>query len=144
MSTQNGQKGTDMDLSYKSHAFWLNEAFRDMDGVVNKARETLENVDYDTMVGTGLSGSLVIPVLAREFGKYFAIVRKGEQRHSTIEVEGQIGHKWIFVDDFISSGDTRNRVKNAVRGVTGNPDLYVGSYLYHPNRFELSGFEYNL
>lgn len=124
-------------FSYRSHASWLNEVFRDMDRVVDKARKTLKDVDYDTMVGTGLSGSLVIPVLAREFGKYFAIVRKDEKRHSMMEVEGQIRRKWIFVDDFVSSGDTRNRVKDAVKLATGNPDLYVGSYLYHPNTFEV-------
>lgn len=125
------------ELAYKSHSFWLNEAFRDINGVVDKARETLEAVDYDTMVGTGLSGSLVIPVLAREFGKYFAIVRKDESRHSDMDIEGQIGHKWIFVDDFIGSGRTRRTVKSSVVGVTGNPDLYVGTYLYHPNVFQV-------
>jgi len=125
-----------LEFSYKSHSFWLNEAFRDIDAVVNKARKALESVQYDTMVGTGLSGSLVIPVLAREFGKYFAIVRKDEARHSDLEIEGQIGHKWIFVDDFIGSGATRGRVKCAVNGVTGNPDLYVGSYLYHLDQYQ--------
>lgn len=124
------------DVTYKSHSYWLLDAFRDMDRVVDKARETLSRVDYDTMVGTGLSGSLVIPVLAREFGKYFAIVRKDERRHSDLDVEGVIGHKWIFVDDLISLGATRKRVKAAVRGVTGVDDIYAGTYLYHQNRFE--------
>lgn len=125
------------ELIYKSHAYWLNEAFRDINGVVEKARKTLETVDYDTMVGTGLSGSLVIPVLAREFGKYFAIVRKDEQRHSDMEVEGRIGHKWIFVDDFISTGATRRTVKSAVKSVTNNDDIYVGTYVYHPDQFQV-------
>lgn len=124
------------ELAYRSHSSWLKDAFRDMDRVVENARKTLETVDYDTMVGTGLSGSLVIPVLAREFRKYFAIVRKDEQRHSDLEVEGLIGHKWIFVDDFIDLGKTRTRVKEAVESVTGNRDIYVGTYLYNSHRFE--------
>lgn len=33
------------ELAYKSHSFWLNEAFRDIDGVVDRARETLKTVD---------------------------------------------------------------------------------------------------
>jgi hypoxanthine phosphoribosyltransferase len=85
------------------------------DKLLNAAEQELSRIDYDTMVGTGLSGSLVIPMLARHLGKYWAIVRKNEPSHSSNPIEGRIGRKWIFVDDFVSSGKTRNTVQNAMR-----------------------------
>jgi hypoxanthine phosphoribosyltransferase len=85
-------------------------------GVVEKARaDGLGAQDFDTMVGTGLSGALVIPTLAEAFGKEWAIVRKTDERaHSSSRIEGSIGERWIFVDDLVSSGSTFRRVQKAV------------------------------
>ena len=40
---------------------YLDDAFRDPDYIADKARRTLKGVDYDTMVGIGLSGSWSFP-----------------------------------------------------------------------------------
>lgn len=128
-------------------ASYFSEAFDDdSDTLVKTARTLLKDVDFDTMVGTGLSGSLVIPVLARAFDVNFAIVRKEPSPHDSSLVVGRIGQRWLFVDDFVSGGETRRRVKEAVKTATEthrtwNPyaqDLvnspwnatYVGTYAY--------------
>lgn len=108
-------------------------AFRDSSKLIDSAVKALASVDYDTMIGTGLSGALVIPILARAMGKHFAIIRKpGDSRHAYQQFEGEIGDRWIFVDDFISSGETRDRVRSVVRRLASeyNPTIFVGSYLY--------------
>lgn len=103
-----------MDAVYRKHSGYFNRAFEDIDDIANKMLETLQNVEWDTMVGTGLSGTLVVPTLARTFGSKWAIVRKEISPHTNLQVEGEIGHKWLFVDDFISSGDTLRRVQSVI------------------------------
>src|SRR5438270_666376 len=90
---------------------YLRRVFNDREELIWNAREILKEVDFDTMIGTGLSGSLVIPVLAEGLGKYWAIARKdNDGSHSYHKVEGLIGDRWIFVDDLIATGKTRKRV----------------------------------
>lgn len=100
----------------RTEAMYLSAAFVDDFGpYAEHATKQLKDVDYDTMIGTGLSGALVVPRLARALGKYWAIVRKEDGSHSTNKVEGKIGQSWIFVDDVVDSGDTQARVIHAVR-----------------------------
>lgn len=125
---------------YLSHLGYFAEAFDTPDILFKEAHENLDDIDFDTMVGMGLSGSLVVPLLAREFGVNFAIIRKkGESTHDDGQFVGNIGHKWIFVDDFIEQGNTLRTVTKAVRDI--EQDFYqmytndsqvkcVGAYLY--------------
>jgi hypothetical protein len=120
---------------YQMYASYLDEAFGDADTLVRNAEKTLKDVDYDTMVCTGLSGTLVVPWLARALGKYFAIVRKGESNHSGFTIEGTIADRWLFVDDFISSGNTRERVTQEIDTCSKSNyapfvTKYVGTYQY--------------
>lgn len=98
--------------------------------------EQREAVDFDTMIGTGLSGALTVPFLARAMGKHWAIVRKEKDvdNHSGNPIEGSIGERWIFVDDLISSGETRRRVLSVV-AQTFSDTKYVGDYLYQRHHF---------
>lgn len=104
------------------------------------AKHVLAEVDFDMIIGTGLSGGLVIPKLAAALGIDWAIVRKEEeQSHRERRVEGTFfGRKWLFVDDFVASGATRRRVKAEVqrycedRGITID---YAGTYSYRNGRF---------
>lgn len=101
---------------------------------IDKAREALKGVKYDTMVGRGMSGALVVPMLAKALRKNWLIVRKpGEHSHSYDRAVGKLGHRWVFVDDFIASGDTLEATKDAVRQLAEYRDFdteYVGQYLY--------------
>lgn len=109
-------------------------AFLDIDTLVRRAEEHLRDVRYDTMVGTGLSGSVVVPILATLLGKTWMIVRKpGEAAHSSHVAEGRLGQRWIFVDDFMATGATQMRVRDRIADVAdahGFLTHFIGSYLY--------------
>jgi len=123
----------------------MSGAFKSPGDLFNDAFEFLADKEFDTMIGTGLSGSLIIPVLAREFGSDFnwAIIRKDPgSSHASTELEGYIGKRWIFVDDLIDSGATLKRVKQVVADRCkansywdGHKTEYVGTYLYHTRRW---------
>lgn len=104
-----------------------------------KVQVMLEGVKYDTLVGTGLSGTLVVPRLAEYLGKDWAIVRKrDENSHRERLVEGtQFGKRWIFVDDFMQYGGTTRRVLKEVSILaerSGFKTTFVGKFFY--NKFE--------
>lgn len=124
------------------------------DIVVSRAIASgLDKHKFDTMVGTGLSGALVIPALAATLGRTWAIVRKQtDSHHSPYLIEGEIGKSWIFVDDLVSSGKTyfnvRKAVKSAFAGIyyTNGSGLavdhhtrYVGSWLYRDSEWRKPG-----
>ncbi|MEV0269647.1 hypothetical protein AB0H43_12770 [Hamadaea sp. NPDC050747] len=78
-----------------------------------------------------MSGVSFGAVLAYLMNKSLFIVRKPmsvEGAH-TQSHEGAIGHRWIFVDDFVSSGATRDHVMRAVEGLAPSA-VFVGDYLY--------------
>lgn len=89
--------------------------------VVEKAiAQGLGARDFESIVGRGLSGALVVPMLATALGRSWAIVRKeGEQRHSHDKIEGEIGETFIFVDDLVASGGTYRAVIDTVASEWG-------------------------
>lgn len=117
------------------HAGYLSLAF-DPAKSVRKARDMLKGIKFDVFVGTGMSGALVVPVLAYALRKRYAIVRKsndnGKANHSEYSVEGTFrpGDRWLFVDDFVSTGRTVRRVHSAMRAKCSVKLSYVGMYLY--------------
>lgn len=117
---------------------YMDRAVTNLRGVIDEARHDLLGVDFDTIVGTGFSGGLVIPALALELGVKFVLVRKesDDSHHGPGRLVGDLGERWIFVDDFTSSGATRRRVVEkvgeAVAGHWQGPfdTTYVGDYYY--------------
>jgi orotate phosphoribosyltransferase-like protein len=115
--------------------YYMDQAVFDLPDVIERAKRDLAKVDFDTMVGTGFSGSIVIPALALLMGKQFALIRKetDDSHHGKGRMVGSLGERWIFVDDFISSGKTRERVIRKVKDAvaeTGQPTRMVGQYMY--------------
>lgn len=118
--------------SYFSRAFLNIEAI----GETLVARLNKEGVSFDTLIGTGLSGTIVVPTLARMLAvPAWAIVRKEYTPHSSAEIEGSVGWRWLFVDDFVSTGATKARVKACVERVVPK-STYVGTYAYERSAFE--------
>lgn len=121
---------------------YSHEAFGDTTGLIERAKWNLEDVEYGSMVGTGLSGALVVPILARALHKPFAIIRKpGESSHAMAMFEGTIEDSYIFVDDFVSTGATRERVVKQIRTIAqghlqpGAPlPRLIGTYQYATHR----------
>jgi hypothetical protein len=120
---------------------YLCKAF-ESDLLIDDAKRILGGVDFDTVVGTGLSGTIAGTLIAYALKKHLLIVRKPSDRnqegarsvnHSGWPTEGRMGKRWIFVDDLISSGETRIRVKMEVDKANARYDVkstWVGTYTY--------------
>lgn len=92
-------------------------------------RSTPELRSVDTLIGRGMSGSLAVALLGAATGLCWAVVRKrGEVTHSSYEVEGRIGARWLFVDDFMSSGTTLRKTYAAVQE-------HLRDYIPHKTEF---------
>jgi orotate phosphoribosyltransferase len=134
-------------MSTKLKTYYMDTALFNLQEVIETAKERLADVDFDTLVGTGFSGGIVIPALALAMGKKFVLIRKetDDSHHGRGRLLGEIGEKWIFVDDFISSGKTRQRVIDKVEEVDSDTE-YVGQYMYvnysdEGPQFEPAGYD---
>jgi adenine/guanine phosphoribosyltransferase-like PRPP-binding protein len=98
-----------------------------------------EKVEFDAIAVTGNSGTLFAGALAVALNKPIILVRKpGESSHSNHTVEGPYTgiSSYIFVDDFICSGKTLKRVKDAIRNESAFAKLvFKGTYSYSGNLF---------
>lgn len=118
-----------MRASYDMESLWT-----DFEWQIQQA-----GVQFDTLVGTGLSGSVVAPELARRMRCEWAIVRKhNDGSHSGERIEGKLGRRWLFLDDLVGIGRTFARVWDVVEAIriTRNFDTqFVGGYLYYHHSF---------
>lgn len=123
---------------------YMDDALFNLQGVIEEARAALVNVDFDTLVGTGFSGGVVVPALAMAMGKKFLLVRKdNDDSHHSGRLLGELGSRWIFVDDLISSGRTRERTLEKISDYARDGDLTtecVGTYLYVKRPYMNSGY----
>ena len=127
-----------MDIQLRT--YYMDDAVFNLEAVINRAKKDLAGVEFDTLVGTGFSGGIVIPSLALALGKSFVLIRKetDDSHHGKGRLLGQLGRKWIFVDDFVSSGRTRRRVIDKINEEAAYYEFeteIVGQYMYM-NRFE--------
>lgn len=115
---------------------YFSDALHDPEKLRDNAIWELGRYSFDTLVGTGMSGALVLPILAEALDTYFLLVRKShklEVRHNYGMTEGRLGRRWLFVDDFMSTGRTAARVANAVNDLAteaGWRTTCVGAYFY--------------
>lgn len=100
--------------------------------------------EFDTLVGTGLSGALLLPKIANALKVDYLIVRKeNDGSHSGNTAEGHLGNRWMFFDDLIDGANTFNRVYKAVNKIVEKENQksgwqrtihkieFVGAYLYN-------------
>ncbi|QKO02458.1 phosphoribosyl transferase [Mycobacterium phage DroogsArmy] len=95
----------------------------------------VERVEFDTLVGTGLSGTLATAAVAKALGKHYFIARKpNDGTHSGNRYgEGKLGARWVFLDDLIATGRTLGRVWDAVYQTSqrwNHTTEFVGAVLY--------------
>jgi len=111
----------------------------DPDTLLYRAKHYLSGVEYDTLVGTGLSGTIAVTELARKLGKHYLIVRKpNDGTHSYYPVEGRLGKRWVFVDDLVGTGETFSRVWDTIHDLIEDRSFateYVGAMLYTDMEF---------
>jgi hypothetical protein len=96
------------------------------------------DIDFDSMVGVGLSGHLVLPIVARYFDVPFFAVRKPEDRNHELNGNtgrGSIGKRWILVDDVVTTGATVKLARQAVSDAVSKFNFrttFVGTVCYEP------------
>lgn len=96
-----------------------------------------KGVEFDTIVGRGSSGMLIVPVVARILGKKWFIVRKDEEVQSSHDSSckwmGDLGKRWVFLDDFCSSGQTFRKVRDGVKAAVKEATAPYQTYGPPPN-----------
>ena len=114
---------------------------------IDMALETLRLVEFDTVVGCGISGVTFAAMLAYKLDCNLWIVRKPEDvnNHSSFRVEGSTPKGYersqvLVVDDLVDSGSTMVRIRETLYGA-GNIEGFdiVGDYMYATNRFTTEG-----
>ena len=104
-------------------ASYLIPAFQDLDSVVTKAAARITDhfadEEYSAIVCTGISGLIVSPSIAMILNKKLVVVRKPDDtsNHSKLAFEGYLtsDDDWIFLDDFVDTGSTRDYVITTLR-----------------------------
>jgi len=122
---------------------YFSNAFQSPEATVDAICHALSDPKFDRpecLVGTGVSGAVVLMAVSMRTGIPFAIVRKlvdverahmDGGSHSNCLIESTV-HKigrYVIVDDLISSGDTVRNIRNAIDTVYNNTQC-VGIVLY--------------
>lgn len=83
---------------------------------VDRAVCALRYHNFDTIAFRGMSGAFLGPSIAVRMNKQMILVRKpDDDSHSYRKVEGnQSALRYVIVDDFIASGNTKSTIINAV------------------------------
>lgn len=93
----------------------------------------------DTVVGLGLSGVIAVTKIGEKFGLNTLAVRKeNDGSHARNWGEGDLGKRWVFVDDLMSSGATFRRAYTAVSGILeeyNETSEFLGAYFYESGGF---------
>jgi hypothetical protein len=134
-----GHQNAEGDVLQTGSAY-LHDVLYDQDMIIRNAFTALDGVEFDSVVGTGVSGALILPRFAVEFAVPFMLVRTHPAEHSAYLAEGRLGRRWLFLDDKIVTGATLDRVKEAVVKIAGSSGGFktecVGAYLYSTNHYQ--------
>lgn len=104
--------------------------------IVQEMGEVLRGVEFDTLVGIGMSGTLVVPSIAKITGKYGMALRKEVDNANRWEPRfgvGTLGKKWIFFDEWATTGQTRKEAQRMITKLCEAQNFtteYVGTYQY--------------
>ena len=88
--------------------------------------EHVRNLDFDTFVGRGLSGSIAVSSMAARFNKEYLIIRKiGDSSHACLPAFGKLGKRWVFLDDIMASGHTFYETYIGVENIVNKVEDYA-------------------
>lgn len=100
---------------------------------------TILNLDpyryyFDIIATRGVSGLIVASPVSIALGKKLVVIRKPDEyahttRHPGMNNTPETEQRWIFLDDFVSSGETRRAVQDEIGRI--RPEwTYAGDYTY--------------
>ena len=105
----------------------------DLRDVVNATIAGLQPhlTEFNSIAVRGVSGIVVGAPVALALGKPLVVIRKPtENAHTSRHANtGQIGARYVFLDDFVASGKTRKAVADAIADA-GGPTCPYATYEY--------------
>jgi len=112
---------------------------REVQSNAHEILKQLDSLEEVSLVGTGMSGAMMLGVIADKCSCSCTLIRKVKGvSHSELAVEGETDfQRYIIVDDIIDSGATVERIQEEIRGVNPSATL-EGILLYNEceDRFE--------
>lgn len=131
----------------KKHNYFSALILERPDETIARAKKVLKKKDFDTFVVIGLSGASAGALLGHALNKNVFVLRKDDDlsTHDGRRYFGQMGERWVFLDDLIDSGRTRRRVVERIQRISEDGDFcdwvagdgeititpeYVGDYMY--------------
>jgi len=101
--------------------------------------------NFDAFAYCGMSGAGIATILGYHFKKPLVMVRKKDNSHSTLSVEGAISaSRIVIIDDLIDSGRTILHIVNTLQSVNINVEI-VSVILYNSsNIYKLNDTTINL
>ncbi len=124
---------------------YIYDFFAHPETVIVQAERALAPVrkHFDYLVCSGLSGLLVVPTVAYLLDVPFLVVRKEADKdssHAEHTVEGYIENtgynlRYLFVDDFICTGSTRDYVMAELRQLDSTL-RWAGQYMWAQKIFD--------
>lgn len=130
-------------MSLRKHSEYLNVLF-EKDAVIKTFENTVpteiqHSSNLVVYVGTGISGVAAVAMLYQGnlIDRYGFVRKRGDTLHATHQFESNLCYdtdlrkvKWVFIDDFISTGQTLRRCADMFM-----PENCLGALLYHGSRW---------
>lgn len=117
-----------MQTAYLHNAIILKKRKETISKLVKKIKES--NIEFDSIAFTGMSGSLIGPIVADMLKKDLILVRKqAENCHSSLfmEMSNEKSKKAIIIDDCIVSGNT---IRHIIKNLSRKEIALEGIFLY--------------
>lgn len=129
---------SEVKTDYLQKVYNVSEFARTVKRTIQAAIRMRETIPFDSIAFTGSSGAAMAYILSAELGIPLICVRKEtDNSHYTKShgvLEGFVkAQRYVFVDDFISSGETFRKVKEVVEGKLYRAQC-VGIILYAASR----------
>lgn len=115
-------------LPVSRHNYFSGLVLANQEAFVRKWRKALKDEDFDTFVVRGMSGAIAGGILARSLKKNLFVIRKeSDNSHDGSPAFGTMGSRWVFLDDFVSSGATFFEVWDFIQKEFGTEHDYDAS-----------------
>ncbi len=123
-----------------SMTYYLKPSYHrgEMGKLVRRAKPKLRNFrkkhPFDAIAFCGYSGAAIAAVLSWELNIPMIAVRKEQSHDNQMTFGVRSINSYIIVDDFVSSGETINRIVDAVHKFATNKQVSLaGVFCYYPS-----------
>jgi adenine/guanine phosphoribosyltransferase-like PRPP-binding protein len=131
---------------YLNQVYNLSEFVHTVKKTVAKARQIMTMEEYDSIAFTGTSGAAMAYILSAELGVHLICIRKATDSSHYVRGHGQLegnvsAKRYLFVDDFISSGTTFRTVREFIKNKMPKAEC-IGGLMYAATRGDYNFHDY--